>query len=244
MKVSVIGTGNVGIQFAHIFNTHTISSRTLDGLPTDCDLYIISVSDSAVAEVASKMPQVEGFVVHTTGSVAMDVLKKIDCHGYGVLYPFQTISKKRPLEASAIPLLIEGNNRSTTELLKSIAMKHGFTHIEEADSDKRRKIHLTGTFACNFTNAMIAISQQILSDCGIDKNIINPLLGETIDKLKTLPASDAQTGPAARKDIATIKKHLQLLDDLGMKRESEIYTVVSDYIMNKKEKPLSGKYTK
>ncbi len=231
MKVSVIGTGNVGSQFARIFNTQPISSRTLDGLPVDSDLYIISVSDSVVAEVASKLPEVGGIVVHTTGSVGMDVLKDVPCKGYGVLYPFQTISKQRPLPPSSIPLLVEGCDASTTEKICNIAGQFGFPHIEIADSEKRRRVHLCGTFACNFTNAMIAVSQKIMKDCGINAEIINPLVSETIDKLKTLPAAEAQTGPAIRKDFPTMRKHLSLLHELEMEKECYIYEAVSDLIM-------------
>lgn len=230
-KVTVIGTGNVGTQFARIFDTVPFSSRSFEDLPTDSDIYIICVSDSAVEEVAARMPAVEGIVVHTTGSVPMAALCNIKCKGFGVLYPFQTISKNRPLLSSAIPLLIEGCDDITTEKIRNIAFQYGFTQVETADSEKRRKVHLCGVFACNFTNAMIAVSQKILDECGIDEKIINPLVGETIEKLKTLPAKCAQTGPAIRKDTATLDKHIELLQQLGMQAECGIYQCVSEYIM-------------
>ena len=66
LKVAVIGTGNVGTQFARIFGTEPVSPRTLEGLPDDADIYVISVSDSAVKEVADRLPELSGIVVHTT----------------------------------------------------------------------------------------------------------------------------------------------------------------------------------
>ena len=232
MKVAVIGTGNVGSQFARIFGTDAISSRTLEGLPMDADLYVISVSDSAVKEVADRLPSLDGIVVHTTGSVPMEILTGVRCGGYGVIYPFQTISKSRPLPPSSIPLLIEASDKKTLERIERTAREYGFTQIGEADSNRRRKVHLCGTFACNFTNAMIGISQKILSDSGISPDIINPLVGETIEKLKSLPAKEAQTGPAARKDKPTLYSHMAQLEELGMKEEADIYHLVSDYIMS------------
>ncbi len=231
MKVAVIGTGNVGTQFARIFGVKPISPRTLEGLPEDADLYIISVSDSAVGEVASKLPPVKGIVVHTTGSVPMKELNQVECKGYGVMYPFQTISRSRELSPDRIPLLLEASDENILEDLKKVAEEAGFTNIALADSEKRRKVHLTGTFACNFTNAMMAISQQILSDSGIDQNIIRPLVEETIEKLKTLPAKEAQTGPAIRKDIPTLTAHIDLLKNMKMNKEADVYKVVSDYII-------------
>lgn len=233
MKIEVIGRGNVGSQFARIFGVKPIAPRTLDGMSEDADLYIIAVSDSAVEEVANKMPQVKGVVVHTTGSVTMDVLSKMDCKGYGVLYPFQTISKQRPLPPSSIPLLVEACDDDTALFINDTARKYGFDKIQLADSETRQKIHLAGTFACNFTNAMIAISQKILEENGIDTVIVKPLIAETIEKLKTIPASKAQTGPAIRKDKNTLEKHLALLSEMYMNEECEIYTDISDYIMKK-----------
>ncbi len=232
MKVAVIGTGNVGTQFARIFETEPISPRTLENMPSDADLYIISVSDSVVREVAERLPAVEGIVVHTTGSVGMEALSCIECKGYGVMYPFQTISKARPLPPSSIPLLIEGCDYETSGRIEDCAREYGFTHIEKADSEKRRKVHLCGTFACNFTNAMIGISQKILSESGIDSKIIQPLVEETIAKLRSLPAKDAQTGPAARKDLYTLNTHKELLYELGMAEEADIYSLISEYIIN------------
>lgn len=232
MKVAVIGTGNVGTQFARIFGTDPISPRTLEGLPADADLYIISVSDSVVKEVAEKLPPVNGIVVHTTGSVGIEALSAVKCKGYGVMYPFQTISKSRPLQSSSIPLLIEASDQKTLECIEHCAREYGFTQIGLADSEKRRRVHLCGTFACNFTNAMIGISQKILLESGIDVGIINPLVEETVEKLKTLPAKDAQTGPAVRKDRHTIYRHKCLLREIGMEQEFDIYEIISDYIMD------------
>lgn len=231
MKIAVIGTGNVATQFAKVFGTECISSRTLDNLPANADLYIIAVSDSAVQEVAESLPELRGIVVHTTGSVPMDALQNVKCGGRGVFYPFQTISKSRPLPPSSIPILIESDSEDTAQFLEKTAKDYGFTDISRADSDMRRKVHLAGIFVSNFPNAMISIAQKILEECGINGKIVTPLVSETIEKLKTLPAKEAQTGPAMRKDTPTIEKHLAILQNHGMQDESEIYDLVSRYII-------------
>lgn len=235
LKVVVIGQGNVGTQMARIFGTEAVSSRTLEDIPTDSDLYIISVSDNAVASVAASLPKVKGIVVHTTGSVPMEVLSDVKCSGYGVLYPFQTISKARPLEADKIPLMIEADDLETLHKINVIARSFGFTDISEADSEIRRRTHLAGTFVCNFTNALVGIGQQIFEQCGIDPKIGNPLLAETVEKLRNIPAKEAQTGPAARHDTSTLEKHRMLLEELGMNEEKRIYDLLSGFIMNQKK---------
>lgn len=232
IKVSVIGNGNVGSQFARIFDTQPVSPRSLEGLPKDADIYIISVSDSAVKDVAERLPEIKGIVVHTTGSVGIEALACVRCNGYGVMYPFQTISKARNLPPSSIPLLIEGSDTNVQKQIAQCAHEYGFTKIAQADSEKRRRVHLCGVFACNFTNAMIGISQKILNDSGIDSGIIEPLVEETVEKLKSLPAKEAQTGPAARNDMTTIHSHQSLMKEMNLHEESEIYRLISEYIMN------------
>lgn len=234
-KVAVIGQGNVGSQMARIFETDPVSSRSLHGLASDADLYVIAVSDNAVADVASRLPVSKGIVVHTTGSVAMRVLENVECGGYGVLYPFQTISKARPLSPDKIPLMIEGSDDKTAEIIQKVAESYGFTHTMIADSDIRRRTHLAGTFVCNFTNALIGIGQKIFRECGIDPKIANPLVEETVEKLQHLPAAEAQTGPAIRGDETTLNKHRELLGDLGMDSEKKIYDLLSSYIMSQKK---------
>lgn len=233
IRAEVIGRGNVGTTLARIFGVCPVSSRTLEGLNKDADLYIIAVSDTAVEDVASRLPKLDGVVVHTTGSVGIEALKATTSAGYGVLYPFQTISKQRELEARDIPLLIEACDQATEELIIRAAEAFGFDKIQRANSEKRRLIHLAGVFANNFCNAMIGISQRILESNGIDKSIINPLIAETIEKVSNMNADEAQTGPAARNDRNTIRTHRNMLKNLGMSEADEIYGRITDLIMSR-----------
>jgi predicted short-subunit dehydrogenase-like oxidoreductase (DUF2520 family) len=80
------------------------------------------------------------------------------------------------------------------------------------NSSQRKKIHLAAVFACNFSNYMYDISSKILEDSGISFEIIQPLILETAEKIKTLTPYAAQTGPAVRNDLKTISKHISLLN--------------------------------
>ena len=99
--------------------------------------------------------------------------------------------------------------------------------VYEATSQLRTKIHLAAVFACNFTNCLYAIADDILKKNNIPFSILLPLIGETTRKLSTLEPWDAQTGPAARGDMAVIQKHLDMLNH----EEKAIYQILSDYIL-------------
>ncbi len=94
LKVSVIGTGNVGTHLCVALSDKvdelvSVNSRTLEDLPLDSDIYILSVSDRAISDVAARMPAVRGIVAHTSGSIPMDVLTPYTDRA-GVFYPLQT----------------------------------------------------------------------------------------------------------------------------------------------------------
>ena len=66
------------------------------------DIYLIAVSDRAVAEVASSLPIAPSAVVaHTAGSVPVDALPAY-FERRAVFYPFQTFTAGRPVDFSRI----------------------------------------------------------------------------------------------------------------------------------------------
>src|SRR3954471_8555102 len=62
----------------------------------EADLYIIAVSDDAIAQVSSQLPFENRLVVHTSGSVSLDALDKKNRNG--IFYPLQTFSKNADVD--------------------------------------------------------------------------------------------------------------------------------------------------
>ena len=183
MKVVLIGAGNVATQFAKelyskSFDIVQVYSRTLasasalakkvDAAPItditsavgDADLYIFSVKDSVLEELIASLPSNNGLWVHTAGSMSIDVFKG-HASRYGVVYPFQTFSKDRKVEWADIPIFLEASDDQSLEQLKSIASQLS-TKVVELSTEERKYLHLTGVFACNFTNHMYALSKHVL----------------------------------------------------------------------------------
>ena len=88
---------------------------------TDARLYIVSLTDSALVELAPRLAACKsGLMVHTAGSIPMKVWKGAARH-YGVLYPMQTFSKRRAVDFLEIPFFVEANTMKDQELLVSVA---------------------------------------------------------------------------------------------------------------------------
>lgn len=173
------------------------------------DLYLIAVSDRAVAAVAAALPLPEGAVVaHTAGCVSLDVLP---FSRRAVFYPFQTFTQGRAVDFADIPIFIEASDSALQTALECFA--HGLSHtVLFADSAMRARIHLSGVFACNFANHLFACGEQTLRQAGLSYDLLRPLIRETTAKaLAADHPADVQTGPAVRGDCATQEQHCALL---------------------------------
>ena len=122
MKIALIGRGRLATNLLPALQeagheVASINSRTLEDLPLEADVYIISVKDSALQEVISKVPAkvtpsswrglgAAPVFVHTAGSMPMSLFEGFATR-YGVLYPMQTFSKERRVHFREIPVFIE-----------------------------------------------------------------------------------------------------------------------------------------
>ncbi|HPR58249.1 MAG TPA: DUF2520 domain-containing protein [Bacteroidales bacterium] len=190
------------------------------------DLYIISISDDAISEVAKKLNFSDSIVVHTSGSVDLDVLKTTSGKT-GVFYPLNTFSKNRETDLKKTPICVEAVDKQTESELAALGQLIS-DDVRIINSEQRSNIHLAAVFASNFTNFMMVNAAEILDKAGVSFDILMPLVEETISKLKIISPRDAQTGPALRNDVSILKKHLNMLGNDPARQM--IYDVLSGQI--------------
>jgi len=176
------------------------------------DLYIISVPDKAIQSVVDELKIPNGIVVHTSGSTDIQILSKFSAKGYGVFYPFQTFSKNRIILFNNIPICLNADSDETYAFLSRIALMVSSKAIR-LDSETFKWLHLSGVFVNNFTNHLLAISNQISNEKGFSYDLLKPLIEETIAKAFSINPINAQTGPAIRFDQNTINLHIEKLKE-------------------------------
>ena len=208
-------------------NAKPINSLNL--LNNEADFYIICIKDDAINEVLQRIIFKGKIIAHTSGSIPIDVFKTNSYQNYGIFYPLQTFSKEKAINLKEVPFCIEGNNNDTENQLFEMAI-HLSDHVHFVSSEQRKKLHLAAVFACNFTNYMYTIANDITSKNDINFDILKPLIKETANKIMENNPATMQTGPAIRKDTAVINNHLEMLSD--DKDYQAIYKLVSDSISN------------
>ena len=255
-SIVLIGAGNVAWHLGHVLydNGYTILkilSKTAESaaelasrlhteketfpcdIPQHADIVIVAVPDNSIKPVINNINlSSEQLIVHTSGSTPMSVFDG-RFENYGVLYPFQSLTKKKKIDFNKILLCVEANTTENREMLMYVAR----TISEKTmfmDSQSRASLHLAAVFASNFSNHMYTLAEHILTKHGLDFNLLQPLIDETCAKIKQLSPVAGQTGPAIRNDTDTIEKHLKMLDqEPGIQH---IYKILSDSILRFKNK--------
>ena len=250
----MIGAGNMatrlsvalaekGFHIAQVYSRTISSARklaTLLGEATACtdsiaevypdaQLYIFSISDSALPHVIDTMLPNNGLWVHTAGSMPMDIFAP-KCERYGVLYPMQTVSRNKEIDWSEVPIFVEAAHEEDSNYIHAIASNLS-QRVTRCNSEQRQALHIAAVFACNFTNHMYAIAEKLLREHGLDFDAMKLLIRETECKAEQMSPVECQTGPAVRNDNNVIEKHLS---QLGNSHEAEIYRILSENIMRYK----------
>ncbi len=252
-KVSFIGSGNVathlalglqeaGMDICEIFSStpknalklaSKVGAKAVSSI-TDLDVQgvdviIISIKDDLIHSVSNAIGVSSTLIVHTSGTKSMDELSKHE--NRGVFYPLQTFSIESELKLSNIPFCVEASNLEELEILKEMASLLS-ADVRITNEETRKSIHVAAVVACNFSNHMFALAEQLLLETGEDLSILKPLIEETVSKALDNHPKEVQTGPAVREDQEVLKNHLHRLK--GNPDFQKLYQDISNSIIKLK----------
>ena len=244
MKIAILGSGNVAYHLAKMFKEKNIPISQIFGrnekdlqeiseqfeIPfsttelVDAELYFIAVNDDAVAAISKNIKNQNSLVAHTSGSLPKEILE--GNYRKASFYPLQTFSKSKMLQYSEIPFFVEGENEEDSQILENLALKIS-EKVMKSDYEKRKYIHLTAVFACNFVNHLFARAKEISDSQHIPFDCFLPLIKETTLKIEKIEPKLAQTGPAIRNDEKILQLHEALITE---EEHLKIYQVMNESI--------------
>ncbi|MBL7713026.1 MAG: DUF2520 domain-containing protein [Chitinophagaceae bacterium] len=233
LSFSIVGTGNMawflaerlsaaGHHFEGIYGRNLLAAQEIAAqYPTliytslaeipdrEHHICLLAVKDDALPAIAAQLRFQETSLVHTAGSVSIAVLAPSAKH-YGVIWPVYSITRSRHFLRQDVPLVTESNDGST--LIGTLA--GSISGLSGAMGEAQRfQLHLSAVFANNFTNHLIAVSEQLCAGQHIAFDYLKPLIEQTFERLQHQSPQNLQTGPAIRGDEATQQKHRDLLKD-------------------------------
>lgn len=247
-RIAIVGSGNVathlalglrdaGARVVQVYSRNILHALRLArevgaeavdspaAVDSTVDFCIVSTADGAVADVAAALPRMSGVVVHTSGSVPMDVLRCASDR-VGVMYPLQTFTRGRVLDLRRVPFFNEGGDEAALEAVDSLAAMISDS-VHHADSTTRPFLHVAGVLGCNFPNFMLGCAAEVLARGGYSLDVLRPLLEETVAKAFEFGPELSQTGPARRGDVATIERHASMLPRI----QADLYRRISEAII-------------
>ncbi len=244
MKIAILGSGNVAYHLAKMFKEKNIPISQIFGrnekdlqeiseqfeIPfsttelVDAELYFIAVNDDAVAAISKNIKNQNSLVAHTSGSLPKEILE--GNYRKASFYPLQTFSKSKMLQYSEIPFFVEAENEEDSQILENLALKIS-EKVMKSDYEKRKYIHLTAVFACNFVNHLFARAKEISDSQQIPFHYFLPLIKETTSKIEKIEPKLAQTGPAIRNDEKILQLHEALITE---EEHLKIYQVMNESI--------------
>ncbi|UTW63042.1 DUF2520 domain-containing protein [bacterium SCSIO 12741] len=229
---TLIGSGNVahvlgkalvnaGLELKAVYSRNsahsaelaqTLSTSVIDSLSDlpSSDLIFLAVSDDQIGPVSEQLPVTNAMAVHCSGAKSLEEIRYAGPKA--VFYPFQSFTKGRDIGLKQVPIFLEVSQANFLEPLSQLALSLG-ANPYEVSSENRRKLHLAGVIANNFTNHLFQLSMDWLESQQLPKAVLYPLLFETLSKAIEMGPDKAQTGPARRGDSQTVEKHLAMLAD-------------------------------
>ena len=182
------------------------------------ELIFITTPDDIIASVASEIQWHAGqSVVHCSGALSADILESAKKLGaqVGAFHPLQTFASiKQAVEnvpGSTFALEAEEPLLNT---LKEMAIALDGHWIELTAGDKV-VYHAAAVIACNYMVTLVKLATDLWQTFAIPPHqatqAMLPLLRGTINNIGTIGIPQCLTGPIARGDTGTIKKHLDVL---------------------------------
>ena len=183
---------------------------------------ILAVRDDAISPLAEALARAEAVrsdqvVLHLSGVQGQEALAPLvpSRAALGSLHPLQTISdpERAPARLKGTWAAVEGMPRAV-QAAEGLAQELGMRPFRL--SGKQKAIYHAGAvFASNYFVVVEAIAQRLLRHAGLSDaeawQALRPLVEGTFENLTRQEPKDALTGPVARGDEATIRRHLESL---------------------------------
>lgn len=183
------------------------------------DLIFITTPDDVIAQIAAGVKWRAGQnVVHCSGADSTAILEPARKSGAAVggFHPLQTFAGiQQALENLPGSTFAIEAKEPLLSVLKEMASALDSYGIELQAKDKAI-YHTSAVITSNYLVTLIKMAIDLWATMGISKEeatrALLPLLKGTINNIGTIGLPECLTGPIARGDAGTIKKHLESLE--------------------------------
>lgn len=236
--IAIVGHGNLGRVLAATlkrrgYRVDEIVRRTSKPRLT-ADVIWFCVPDKSIASSAKALANTTEWkgkvAVHSSGALAASELRVLQRRGASIAsaHPLNTFVKKSKLDLAGVPFAIEGG-ASATRVVTTIARDLNLgAPVIRIRPEQKPLYHAMGAFASPLLVALLANAEVVGKAAGIKDphRSLAKILRTTLDNYAAHGAGGSFSGPIARGDVATVRKHLSALKNLP--RQRAVYRALAE----------------
>src|SRR5258708_7938483 len=185
------------------------------------------VPDAAIAPAAlalAKSIRWRGKVaLHSSGALTSDELSILQKQGAAVasVHPLMTFVRGSRPPLVDVPFALEGDHKAVRAARAIVRDLKG--HSFTIRKTQKEAYHTWGMFASPLLTALLAATERVAGAAGVSPKTARqrklPILTQTLANYSRLGAPRAFSGSIARGDVATVEKHLKVLQKVSGARE-------------------------
>jgi predicted short-subunit dehydrogenase-like oxidoreductase (DUF2520 family) len=184
--------------------------------------------DRAVEQLLAARPVAGAVLLHASGSAEPASLDEARAAGYaaGTFHPLLPLA-----DPARAPALFHGafvgvdGDDGAIAVARRLAARLGASTLTIPSGEKAR-YHAAAVFASNFPAVLAGLAGRLLGESGIDgepaREAVLGLMNAAVANLGEMPPAAALTGPVARGDADTVRRHLAVLETDRGAREAYV----------------------
>jgi predicted short-subunit dehydrogenase-like oxidoreductase (DUF2520 family) len=174
--------------------------------PERCDAVVLCVPDAEIVAAAEAMTAAAPLIGHTSGATPLSALAHAGVPAFG-LHPLQSFAHPGVAFEGA-GAAVAGTTPEALDFATALAQRLGMRPFE-IDDDGRAAYHAAASVASNFLVTLQAAAEAIAAGAGLEREeareLLMPLVRQTVANVAELGPEVALTGPVARGDETTVE---------------------------------------
>jgi predicted short-subunit dehydrogenase-like oxidoreductase (DUF2520 family) len=209
------------------------SAVTTEHAQVDAEVVWLCVPDGAIAAAAESLAAATDWsgkiALHSSGVLTSDELAVLKGRRAVVasVHPLMTFVRGSRPSLVDLPFALEGDRKAVQAARAIVRDLRG--HSFSIHRNQKQAYHAWGMFTSPLLTALLAASERVAGAAGVARKAARkrmlPILTQTLANYARLGAPGSFSGPIARGDVATVEKHLSVLQ--GVPGAAEVYIALA-----------------
>jgi predicted short-subunit dehydrogenase-like oxidoreductase (DUF2520 family) len=209
LRVGIVGPGRVGTALARALRDAGVDVEgpvSRGERPARCDAIVLCVPDAEIAGAAEVVTAAAPLIGHTSGATPLSALAHAGVPAFG-LHPLQSFAHPG-VRFEGAGAAVAGSTPAALAFATALAERLGMKPFE-IDDEGRAAYHASASVASNFLVTLQAAAEAIAAGAGLGREdareLLMPLVRQTVENVVELGPEAALTGPIARGDEVTVE---------------------------------------